>query len=67
MWNKILIVLFVLVILGNFVPIIPFYAKAGFHHGGGEFCGIVYQPSCDQKKIGFFTWSDINMIVKAGY
>lgn len=50
---------------GFIAAVIPFPVKKGWHGAGGEFCGIVYEPSCDQTTVRFFTYSEIVDIVKA--
>ncbi len=57
-------ILILIVIIGFFAPIIPVRVKNGFNGIGGEFCGIVYHPECDQISTRFFTTKEAFDILK---
>ncbi|PJE74349.1 MAG: hypothetical protein COV01_02525 [Candidatus Taylorbacteria bacterium CG10_big_fil_rev_8_21_14_0_10_41_48] len=56
-------IILILLIIGIWFPIIPFPVKQGWHGVGGEWCGIVYDPVCDTRKVDFFTYKEIRDIV----
>ena len=62
--KKFLIIIFAVIILSFFIPIVPFIVKKGFNGIGGEFCGIVYSPECDQATVKFFKLGEVIKIIK---
>ena len=62
--RTILGIIILLLIVGIWYPVIPFPVKQGYHGVGGEFCGIVYQPSCDQVGLRFVTLREVQDIIK---
>ena len=62
--KKFLIVIVVLFLISFFIPVFPFVVKKGFNGIGGEFCGIVYYPECDQNTVKFFKITEVIKIIK---
>lgn len=59
----ILAIIIVILVVGIWFPVVPFPVKRGWHGVGGEWCGIVYDPKCDTRKVGFFTYNEIQGII----
>ncbi len=52
------------IVIGIWFPIIPFPVKNGWHGVGGEWCGIVYDPKCEETSITFLTITQLKDVVK---
>ncbi len=61
--KTILGIIITVLILGIWLPVIPFPVKQGWYGVGSEWCGFIYQPSCDRDSVRFMTYSQIKIII----